>query len=132
MHPATVDPVILLGSHLDATGCREAPLRVGVGSVVHCDDFSAITSPAGRTLVVSVYGPGHPVVDEYLGALPQGVAWGDALPDVLDRLGKPHRITAAFGTPTLIYMFDGLPYGSLELRFDADDRLERINACLTH
>ena len=34
--------------------------------------------------------------------------------------------------PTLVYMFDGERYGSLELQFDSHDRLVRINACLTH
>ena len=37
-----------------------------------------------------------------------------------------------YGTPTLVYMYTGQKYGSLELQFDEQDELFRINACLTH
>ena len=129
---AAADPIPLLGTTLDADDCVQAPLRVGDGMAVFCPDFSAITSPRGRVLVVSVYGPDHGVVAEFQGLLPQGLAWRDTIAEVWERLGRPQRITGAYGTPTLVYMFDDQPYGSLELRFDVDDRLDRINACLTH
>lgn len=32
----------------------------------------------------------------------------------------------------MVYMYNGEPYGSLELRFDTKDELYRINACDTH
>ena len=37
-----------------------------------------------------------------------------------------------YGTPTLVYMYDDEKYGSLELQFDDQDELFRINACQTH
>jgi hypothetical protein len=130
--PDVASPIPLLGHVLDHPRCARVPLEVGKGEQVFCRTFSAITGRDGRVLVVSLYGPGHPVVDRYEGVLPEDLAWGERLADVLHRLGRPRLITAAFGTPTLVYMYDGRPYGSLELRFDASDRLDGINACLTH
>ena len=37
-----------------------------------------------------------------------------------------------YGTPTFVYMFNGRPFGSLELRFDSLDHLMRVNASLVH
>ena len=64
------------------------------------------------------------------GALPQGLQWGDEVNAVWARLGQPGRVTGIYGTPTLVYMFEGERYGSLELRFDAGDHLMRVNASL--
>lgn len=128
---ATPDPIRVLGTQIDDTGCARAPQDVGHGFLVYCRDWSAITSEDGEALVVSVYGPDHPVVRAFRGVLPHGLAWGQSITDVMDELGRPYRITDAFGTPTLIYMFADERYGSLELRFNAADRLDAINACLT-
>jgi hypothetical protein len=79
---------------------------------------------------VSLYGPGNAVIDAFRGPLPEGLTWGQAISDVMAELGTPMRITDAYGTPTLVYAYEGEAYGSLELRFSAGDRLMRINACL--
>jgi hypothetical protein len=129
---AESDPVRLLGTALGDTSCPSVPLSVGDGSTVICPDWTAVTSPAGVVVVVSIYGPGSSVVDAYEGALPLGLRWGDGMASAWVALGRPNRITGAYGTPTLVYMFDTHPYGSLELRFDATDHLVRVNASLVH
>jgi hypothetical protein len=129
---AESDPVRLLGTTLGTTSCPSVPLAVGDGSTVICPDWIAVTSPAGVVEVVSIYGPGNSVVDEYQGALPLGLKWGDGMAAAWAALGRPNRITGVYGTPTLVYMFDTHPYGSLELRFDATDHLVRVNASLVH
>lgn len=125
-----VDPVALLGRDLGKTTCPTAPLAVGKGTTVICPDWSGVTTPDGIVEVVSLYGPGNAVIDEFRGPLPEGLAWGQALSDVMAELGTPMRITDAYGTPTLVYAYEGEAYGSLELRFSGGNRLMRINACL--
>lgn len=129
---AESDPVRLLGTTLGPTSCPTVPLAVGDGSTVICPDWTAVTSPAGVVEVISIYGPGSSVVDAYQGALPLGLQWGDHVAAAWTALGRPSRITGVYGTPTLVYMFDTHPYGSLELRFDATDHLVRVNASLVH
>jgi hypothetical protein len=126
------DPVPLLGTKLDTTDCITATRSVGKGFVAFCPDFSAVASPGGIAEVISLYSAGNTVIGEYTGPLPLGLHWGDALKDVAARLGEPRRISDMYGPPTLIYMFEGKQYGSLELQFDRHDRLFRINAGLTH
>ena len=126
------NPVALLGTVLGDTTCPTAPLAVGEGTTVICSDWSAVTSRAGEVEVVSLYGPDNAVIDEYRGELPKGLHWGDSLTAIAAKLGQPGRITAAFGTPTLVYEYQDQAYGSLELRFSAGDRLMRVNACLLH
>jgi hypothetical protein len=127
-----VDPVSYLGSTFDHTGCLGAALSVGKGEFVVCDDWSAVTNGDSTAKVVSLYAAGNPVIDEYTGSLPQSLHWRDTIKDVTASLGKPRRITDMYGTPTLVYMYSGEKYGSLELQFDARDELFRVNACLTH
>ena len=126
------DPVRLLGTVLGDTTCPTMPLAVGKGNTVICTDWTAVTSPDGSVEVVSLYGPGNTVINEYREALPEGLHWGDSLIGVVAALGEPGRITDVYGTPTLIYPYLDRAYGSLELRFSAGDRLMRINACLLH
>ena len=124
------NPVALLGTNLGETTCTTAPLAIGKGTTVICPDWSAITTPEGKVEVVSLYGPGNAVLNEYRGALPQGLHWGDGITAIMAALGTPSHITNVYGTPTLVYAYKGEPYGSLELRFSAGDRLMRVNACL--
>lgn len=124
------DPVKLLGTDLGETTCPSAPLAVGDGMTVICPDWSAVTTSDGVVKVVSLYGPGNSTIDQYRGGLPMGLAWGTSLTDVVAKIGSPSRITGAYGTPTLVYAYEGMPYGSLELRFNAGNRLVRVNACL--
>lgn len=123
--PVMTNPVSYLGSVLDTTGCRVTPLLIGSGNTVTCKGWSAVTSVHGVVMVVTL-GTG------YMGALPQGLRWHESLPNVLDKLGSPRRVTPVYGTPTLVYMYEGSPYGSLELRFNDKTKLIGINACLTH
>jgi hypothetical protein len=126
------NPVLLLGSTFDRTGCPTVPLAIGSGYSVFCDDWSATTSLDYRAQVVSLYAAGHDVVDAYTGPMPQALRWQEGIAEVKKALGDPSLITDAYGTPTLVYMYTHEPYGSLELRFDTHARLVRINACLTH
>ncbi len=125
-----VDPIALLGTVLGDTTCPTAPLAVGDGATAICSDFSAITSGDGTVEVVSLYGPGNAVIDQYRGELPMAMRWGDSLTEVAAALGRPARITDVYGTPTLVYVYEDRAYGSLELRFNSGDRLMRVNACL--
>jgi hypothetical protein len=127
-----VDPVSYLGSTFDHTGCQSAALSIGKGEFVVCEDWSAITNGDSTAKVVSLYAAGNPVIDEYTGSLPQSLHWRETITDVAEQLGQPRRITDMYGTPTLVYMYNDQKYGSLELRFDEQDELVRINACLTH
>ena len=127
---ADSDPVLLLGVKLGETTCPGAPLAVGEGTMVICPSWTAVLTPAGMVAVVSLYGPGNAVVDPYAGSLPLGLHWGDELTAVWNSLGRPSHITSAYATPTLVYMFTGRQYGSLELRFDSSDHLMRMNASL--
>ena len=127
-----VDPVAYLGSTFDHSGCQSAALSIGKGEFVVCEDWTAITNGDKTAKVVSLYAAGNPVIDEYTGPLPQSLHWGQTITDVVASLGEPRRITDMYGTPTLIYMYTGEKYGSLELQFDEQDELFRINACLTH
>ncbi len=127
-----VDPVALIGRDLGKTTCPSAPLAVGKGTTVICPDWTGVTTPDGMVEVVSLYGPGNAVIDEFRGPLPEGLRWGQDITDVVAALGTPIRITDAYGTPTLVYAYKDKAYGSLELRFSAGDRLMRINACLLH
>ncbi len=129
---ADSDPVRLLGVKLGEASCPSAPLAVGKGTTVVCPHWTAVLSETGVVGVVSIYGPGNAVVDAYEGSLPLGLHWGDEVTAVWEALGRPSRITSVYGTPTLVYMFDGREYGSLELRFDGADRLARVNASLVH
>jgi hypothetical protein len=126
------NPVLYLGSAFDRTDCKTVPLSIGAGYSVFCDDWSAITSVDYSTQVVSLYAAGNGVVDEYPGPLPRSLRWHEGLTEILDTLGNPRRVTGIYGTPTLVYMYTGSPYGSLELRFDANLELVKVNACLTH
>lgn len=126
-----IGPLSYLGSEFDETGCVRTPLTIGEGYFVLCGDFTANTSRSGVARVISVYGPGNPVPDEYTGALPRALQWGQTPKGVLKALGRPSRISDLYGPPTLIYTCVGEPYGSLELQFDIHDHLARINACLT-
>jgi hypothetical protein len=126
------NPVLLLGSSFDRTGCPTVPLAIGSGYSVFCHDWSATTSADYRVEVVSLYAAGHDVVDEYTGPMPQALRWNEGMIEVQEELGDPRLITDAYRTPTLVYMYPDGPYGSLELRFDTHGRLVRINACLTH
>lgn len=130
--PGVSDPFLMLGTQLGETSCPKAPIDVGTGTYVVCPNWTAVVSPAGIVEVVSIYGPGNSVVDPYPGALPYGLAWGDSVTSAWDNLGRANRITSAYTTPTLVYFFTGKPYGSLELRYDANQRLKRINASLVH
>jgi hypothetical protein len=126
------NPVLYLGSTFDRAACQTVPLAIGAGYTVFCDDWSAITSVDYSAQVVSLYAAGNGVVDEYKGPLPRSLRWHEGLPEILDTLGNPRRVTGIYGTPTLVYMYSGSPYGSLELRFDTNLELVKINACLTH
>jgi hypothetical protein len=129
---ADADPVRLLGLPLVDTSCPTAPLSVGAGTFVVCPTWTAVLTPAGVVDVVSVYGPGNSTVDTFTGALPHGLAWGDPISAAWTALGRPNRITSVYGTPMLVYFFDTKPYGSLELQFDANEHLTRVNASLVH
>lgn len=126
------DPMRLLGTIQGKTPCPTVPLAVGQGTSVICDSWTEIVSPAGLVEVVSIYGPNSSAVDQYPGALPLNLAWGDGVDAVWSILGRPSRITGVYGTPTLVYSMTGQSFGSLELRFDASDHLERINASILH
>lgn len=127
-----VNPVSYLGSTFDHAGCQSAALSVGKGEFVVCENWSAITNGDSTAKVVSLYAAGNPVIDEYTGSLPESLHWRETITEVSKQLGQPRRITDMYGTPTLIYMYNGEKFGSLELQFDAHDELVRINACLTH
>jgi hypothetical protein len=126
------NPVLYLGSTFDRAECQTVPLSIGAGYTVFCDDWSAITSVDYSAQVVSLYAAGNGVVDQYTGPMPRSLRWHEGVTEILDRLGNPQRVTGIYGTPTFVYMYSGSPYGSLELRFDANLELVRINACLTH
>jgi hypothetical protein len=126
------DPIRLLGLRLGDVACPTAPLPMGRGTMVVCPHWTAVLSTSGTVEVVSVYGPGNSVVDAYAGALPAGLAWGDTIGAAWNALGRPNRITSVYGTPTVVYFFDGKAYGSLELRFDGEEHLIRVNASLVH
>jgi len=122
------DPIALLGAPLPAVTCPTAPMAVGRDRMAVCPDWTAIVDPAGTVQVVSLFGPGNSAVDARAGALPEGLHWSDGLAAVWAQLGRPRHITAAFGTPMLVYWFSGRPYQSLELRFDSAERLVQVNA----
>ncbi len=124
------DPVELLGTRLVDSGCPSAPLEVGEGRTIICPEWTAVTLPNGLVQVVSLYGPGNSTIDTFHGQLPQGLHWGDSVGDIAAALGQPSRISGVYQTPTLVYMFEDQPYGSLELRLSLGGRLQRINACL--
>jgi hypothetical protein len=128
----TENPILFLGSTFDRSGCQTVPLAIGSGFSVFCEHWSATTSVDYSAQVVSLYAAGNAVVDEYTGPMPRSLRWHEGLQEVLDTLGDPQRVTAMYGTPTLVYMYTRPPYGSLELQFDADQELVRINACLAH
>lgn len=123
-------PFRLLGTTLGVKTCPEVPLAVGKGIFVVCPTWTGVLSPARVVEVVSIYGPGNSVVDPYAGELPGGLDWGQPLSATMKLMGRPNRITSAYGTPTLVFFFKDQPYGSLELRFDGDEHLKRINASL--
>ena len=127
-----IDPLTYLDHEFNQSGCARVPLAVGDGFFVVCEGFTANTTRSGVARVISVYGPGNAVVEEYTGALPQSLHWGDTRQAVVKAIGRPNRISDLYGPPTLVYMYTGERYGSLELQFDAQDHLVRINAGLTH
>lgn len=130
--PNVQDPFLMLGTQLGETSCPKAPIDVGKGTYIVCPNWTAVVSPAGIVEVVSIYGPGNSVVDPYPGVLPFGLSWGDSVTAAWETLGRANRITSVYGTPTLVYFFADKPYGSLELRYDVNERLKRINASLVH
>lgn len=125
------NPLSCLGSAMDQTGCEAVPLAIGDGYRVICTNFSAITTLDDAVQVVSIYA-GTSVFDEYTGPMPEALRWHQGMEEIADTLGDPRRITAIYGTPTLVYMYDDAPYGSLELRFDNNAELVQISACLDH
>ena len=126
----SADPVPLLGTRLDAGTCPTAPMAFGADLMVVCPGWTAVTTRSGDVQVVSLYGPGNSTIDAWVGPLPQRLAWGDTLGAVWTMLGRPQRVTSAFGSPMLVYWFTGQPYESLELQFDDADTLVRVNASL--
>jgi hypothetical protein len=126
-----VSPVNHLGEQPDLSRCASAPLEVGSATAAYCLDWNAIVTMDGTVQVVSLHARGDSsVVEAYDGALPRMLTWGDSIDDVRGKLGPPNRITGVYGTPTFVYMYRGMPYGSLELRFNGDGGLTAINACL--
>ena len=93
---------------------------------LHCEHVTV--GGCARRLLVRT---GNPVLEEYTGALPRSLTWGDSPKAVIKAIGRPSRISDLYGPPTFVYMFTGERYGSLELQFDARDHLVRINAGLT-
>lgn len=126
---AASNPLSCLGSTVDQTGCEAVPLAIGEGYRVICPNFSAITALDHTVQVVSVYA-GTSMFDRYTGPMPEALRWHQGMEEVADTLGDPRRITSIYGTPTLVYMYEDAPYGSLELRFDDNAELVQINACL--
>ena len=126
---SATNPLSCLGSTMDQTGCVVVPLAIGDGYRVICPNFSAITTLDDTVQVVSIYA-GTSVFDEYTGPMPEALRWHQGMEEIADTLGDPWRITSIYGTPTLVYMYDDAPYGSLELRFDYNAELVQINACL--
>ena len=127
---ADSDPVRLLGTSMIDGSCPSVPLAIGKGNTIVCSTWTAVVSPAGVVEVVSLYGPGSSAMETFGGSLPLGLHWGDEVSAVWTKLGQPNRVTDIYGTPTLVYMFETVPYGSLELRFNAGDHLMRVNASL--
>jgi hypothetical protein len=128
-----LSPISQLGRKADLTQCTSAPLGVGNAKAAFCSDWNGVVSKDGIVQVVTLHAlHDSGVVDAYGGTLPLELAWGDTITAVQDKLGEPDRITGIYGTPTFVYMFEGLPFGSLELRFTGGDRLMAINACLKH
>ncbi len=128
-----VDPVAYLGSTFDHSGCQSAALSIGKGEFVVCEDWTAITNGDSTAKVVSLYAAGNPVIDEYTrppAAVPPLGA--DDHGGRRTRSGSLAGSRTCTGRPTLIYMYRGEKYGSLELQFNEQDELFRINACLTH
>jgi hypothetical protein len=128
----TADPIPLLGTTLDLGTCPTAPMALSGDRMVVCPGWTAAITKAGRVQVVSLYGPGNSTIDAWMGRLPQGLAWGDTIDDVWARLGRPEHVTSAYGSPMLVYWFDGQPYRSLELQFSAQETLIRVNASVVH
>jgi hypothetical protein len=125
-----VSPISHLGDKPDLSGCTSAPQEVGSATAVYCRDWNAIATADGTVQVVSLHGPGDAsVVAAYRNALPRRLSWGDTIDEVTGKLGPPGRITGIYGTPTLVYMYRDLPYGSLELRFSDGGGLMAVNAC---
>ena len=129
---ADADPLRLLGQAPTGITCPTAPMGVGTGTFLVCPTWTAIVAKTGAVEVVSLYGAGNSVVDTFAGDLPSGLAWGDPISAAWTALGRPNRITSAYGTPMLVYFVDRAPYGSLELQFDGSERLVRINASTVH
>jgi hypothetical protein len=128
---AGVSPVALLGRPCDVSTCTTVPQPHGRGILAFCHDFSA-TIIDGVVQAVSLYAPGaSTVVGPYADPLPLGLAWRQPLAGVAEALGTPARISAMYRTPTLVYMFRGQAFGSVELQFDEADALVRVNASLT-
>ncbi len=128
---SNLSPISQLGRKADLSRCMSAPLKSTSAIAAFCDDWDAIVGEDGVVQVVTLHAlHDSGVVEPYRGALPLGLAWGDTIDDVTAKLGEPARITGIYGTPTFVYMFDGMPYGSLELRFTGGDRLMALNACL--
>lgn len=126
-----LSPISNLGTEADLSDCITAPLKVGSAKAAFCGDWNGVISKDGIVEVVALHAlDDSGVVDAYRGTLPLGLAWGDSIVDVRDKLGQPSRITSMYGTPTFVYMYRSGVFGSLELRFNAGDRLMGINVCL--
>jgi hypothetical protein len=128
---STLSPVSRLGTLADLRDCVTAPLEVGSATAAFCDDWDAVVDKDGVVEVVSLHAlDDSGVVDGFRGTLPMGLAWGDSIADVREKLGEPARITSIYKTPTFVYMYRNQAFGSLELRFSAGGRLTGINVCL--
>ena len=121
------------GPRSTTAGCQSAALSIGKGEFVVCEDWTAITNGDSTAKVVSLYAAGNPVIDEYSGPLPQSLHWGQTITEVTDALGKP---SPDHGHVRDAHAHLRVPQRRevrfLELQFNEQDELFRINACLTH
>jgi len=128
---ARASAIDVLGRPFDDPACAKSPLASGAGFGVACATWAATVSPSLNVTTVSLYAGGSDGFAEYTGPLPKALRWREPLHEVASSLGRPSRISAAYGPPMMVYTFTGEPYGSLELRFDGAATLVGISASLT-